>query len=155
LLGRRIDSGSSSRSTRFFILRNVQLHVDQLEAPGLDVKAYAETMAEALAIMHWRAGVDANDVEFVLAPPRLSFSTSTSPTPSFHSDFLGQHTMWILDFDRVKTITIYKAGVEQACAAFYKNDRFCPRPSGREAADVMLWAVFKECFLEASNRFLG
>ncbi|KAF2027463.1 hypothetical protein EK21DRAFT_91505 [Setomelanomma holmii] len=27
-------------------------------------------MAEALALMHWGAQVDANDVEFVLAPPR-------------------------------------------------------------------------------------
>lgn len=153
LLGRRRNSSSANsiRPTRFFSLRNVQLHVDQMEALGLDVKAYAETMAETLAVIHWGAQVDANDVEFVLAPPR-----SSSPSSNvFHSDFLGDHTMWILDFDCVRTMTMDEAGVEQACAAFYKNDRFYPRPSGREAADEMLWEVFKKRFLEASNGILG
>lgn len=31
---------------------------------------YAITLADALAFLYWAAKVDANDVEFVLAPPR-------------------------------------------------------------------------------------
>jgi hypothetical protein len=53
---------SKSRFQRFS-LRNVPLHIDQMETVGLDAKAYAETMAEALALMHWDARFDANDVE--------------------------------------------------------------------------------------------
>lgn len=37
---------------------------------GLDLHRYARAMAEALAYMHWCVGIDANDVEFVLAPDR-------------------------------------------------------------------------------------
>jgi hypothetical protein len=40
-----------------------------MEVLDLDVKLYAETTAEALALIHWGAQIDAIDVEFVLAPP--------------------------------------------------------------------------------------
>ncbi|KAF3001882.1 hypothetical protein E8E13_005618 [Curvularia kusanoi] len=58
----RQDGPSTSRFQRFS-LRNVPLHVDQMEVLGLDTHAYAETMADALALMHWGARIDANDVE--------------------------------------------------------------------------------------------
>jgi hypothetical protein len=109
------------------------MHVDQMEDLGLDVRAYPGTMAEALALMHWDAGVDAGDVEYVLAPPRSSSSSST-----FQSSFLGEHTMWILDFDCVRRITMDGAGVERACKAFWGNDPFYPRPGGAEDADEVL-----------------
>ncbi|KAF9733535.1 hypothetical protein PMIN01_07878 [Paraphaeosphaeria minitans] len=52
-------------------------------------------MAEAFAMMHWGARIDANDVEFVLAPLRAAASA-----PSFfQSDYLGPHSLWILDSD--------------------------------------------------------
>jgi hypothetical protein len=64
----RQEAATSSRFRRFS-LRNVPLHLNQMEALGLDVNSYAETMADALALMHWGARIDASDVEFVLAPP--------------------------------------------------------------------------------------
>jgi hypothetical protein len=118
-----------------------------MEGLGLDVKSYAETMAEALALMHWGAKIDANDVEFVLAPPRVAPSV-------FQSDYLGAHSMWTLDFDCCRPIEVDEAGVEQACVAFYKNDPFYPRPGTGEAADEELWTVFKRRFLESSQRIL-
>jgi hypothetical protein len=48
-----------------------------------------------------------------------------------------------------------EAGVEQACAAFFKNDPFYPRPGTGEAADEELWMVFKQRFRESSRRNLG
>jgi hypothetical protein len=57
-LGRRRRHGQNGKSkSRFqrFSLRNVPLHIDQMEALDLDVKLYAETMAEALALMYWGA----------------------------------------------------------------------------------------------------
>jgi hypothetical protein len=145
----RQEGASKSRFQRFS-LRNVPLHIDQMEGLGLDVKSYAETMAEALALMHWGAKIDANDVEFVLAPPRVG-----APSSTFHSDYLGAHSMWILDFDCCRPIQVDEAGVEQACVAFYKNDPFYPRPGTGEAADEELWTVFKRMFLESSQRILG
>jgi hypothetical protein len=89
-LGRRRryrQEGESTSHFQRFILRNVPLHVDQMEVLGLDVKAYTETMAEALALMHWGARIDANDVEYVLAPPRVKYPRSST----FQSDYLGVH----------------------------------------------------------------
>jgi hypothetical protein len=152
-LGRRRrhaqDGKSKSRFQRFS-LRNVPLHVDQMEVLDLDVKSYAKTMAEALALMHWGAGIDANDVEFVLAPPRVKYAQSCT----FQSDYLGPHCMWILDFDCCRPMEMDEAGVEQACAAFWKNDPFYPRPGTGEVADEELWKVFKKKFLESSRRIM-
>jgi hypothetical protein len=141
---------SKSRFQRFS-LRNVPLHIDQIETLGLDAKAYAETMAEALALMHWGARIDANDVEFVLAPPRAKHSQSFT----FQSNYLGPHCMWILDFDCCQPMEMDETGVEQACAAFFKDDPFYPRPGTGEAADRALWEVFKQNFLTSSWKILG
>jgi hypothetical protein len=122
-----------------------------MEVLDLEVKLYAETMAEALALMHWGARIDANDVEFVLAPPRVDHALSST----FQSDYLGVHCMWILDFDCCRPIQMDEAGVEQACAAFFKNDPFYPRPGTGGTADEELWMVFKRRFLESSRRILG
>lgn len=137
---RHRQEGVSQSLFQRFSLRNVPLYVDQMEVLGLDVKAYAGAMAEALALMHWGARIDANDVEFVLAPPRANH------TPTFESDYLTVHCMWILDFDCCRPIWVDETGVEQACAAFYKNDPFYPRPGTGEAADEELWVLFKQRF---------
>jgi hypothetical protein len=100
-------------------------------------------------LMYWGAGVDLDDVEFVLAPPRSMSS------PTFLSEYLGEHVMWILDFDRVKHMSMDGDGLEQACAAFFRNDPYYPRPGGTEAADDELWEAFKARFLETSLRVLG
>ena len=46
-------------------------------------------------------------------------------------------------------------GVEQAVAAFYRNDPFYPRPGREDARDQELWTVFKTQFLKASEAILG
>lgn len=149
-LGRRRGNRLTSTS-RFqrFSLRNVALHINQMEDLGLDVVAYAMTMADALALMYWGAGVDVDDVEFVLAPPRSMSS------PTFLSESLGEHVMWVLDFDRVKHMSMNENGLEQACAAFFRNDPYYPRPGGAEAADGELWEAFKARFLGTSLEVLG
>ncbi|KAF9700698.1 hypothetical protein EKO04_002061 [Ascochyta lentis] len=147
-LGRRkrLPKPEEQPTSRFhrFTLRNAPLHIDQMESLGLDTTAYAESMADALALLHWGAGLDANDVEFVLAPPRDALSST------FHSDFLGTHTMWILDFDCCRSLAVDEVGMQQACAAFFRNDPYFPRPGSGGAADEALWGVFKRRFLVAS-----
>ncbi|KAI1379847.1 zinc finger protein-domain-containing protein [Hypoxylon crocopeplum] len=141
-LGRRKWGQHESR-LRVFSLRNYPLHINQIGELGLDPFAYSKVMAQALAFMHWLAKVDANDVEFVLAP--------AEDAPQFRSQALGNHNMWILDFDCCRRISMDRSGTEQAAKAFLKNDPFYPHPSrGEEEEDRMLWQHFKAAFLEAS-----
>ncbi|KAK0655238.1 hypothetical protein B0T16DRAFT_450958 [Cercophora newfieldiana] len=62
-LGRKTGPISSSRG---FSLRNIPLYLDGMLKLELDVKGLATAMGEAFAIMHWGAGVNGDDVEFVL-----------------------------------------------------------------------------------------
>ncbi|MCJ1399771.1 hypothetical protein MMC11_002974 [Xylographa trunciseda] len=68
-LGRRRQP--RGRPQQFFSLRNFSLHLDMVDDLGLDVEAYAAAMAAGLAVCHWRARVDANDVEFVLGSKQV------------------------------------------------------------------------------------
>ncbi|KAL9618436.1 MAG: hypothetical protein Q9160_006877 [Pyrenula sp. 1 TL-2023] len=146
------------RESRFkcFSLRNYPLHVDQMEDLELDTSLYARVMAETLAELYWRAHVDANDIEFVLAPPREDDHTIRSDrilaaaTP-IESQVLGDHVVWILDFDCCKEMPFDETGVEQAAKAFRRNDPFYPRPGRRNINDQRLWSEFKDHFLKASN----
>ncbi|KAM0284412.1 hypothetical protein ACHAQH_001988 [Verticillium albo-atrum] len=94
-LGRRRLQRKAASRFAAFSLRNYPLHADQMEDLGLDLPGYAAAMAQALAFMHWEARVDANDVEFVLAPAR---NTGEPPTfvpegRPFSQGFLGDHAL--------------------------------------------------------------
>ena len=157
-LGRRRRLEKQSRY-KSFSLRNYPLHIDQIEELKLDGKLYARIMAETLAYLYWEANVDANDVEFVLAPPRKDHVNQLD-VPSHHNstikgEKLGDHIVWILDFDCCRTMTLDAKGVEQAVTAFYRNDPYYPRPRRDNSADQALWKEFKQRFLEASAAILG
>lgn len=147
---------------RAFSLRNFPLHLDQMEQLGLDPSEYAVTMADALAFMHWIARVDGNDVEFVLARPRSPpnvccpyHQKSSQDAHPHNTGILGPHTMWILDFDLCRDLTLDESGIEQACNAFWGNDPWYPRPGRLATADQKLWETFEHRFLESSARALG
>ncbi|KAL9024005.1 MAG: hypothetical protein Q9196_006829 [Gyalolechia fulgens] len=106
-------------------------------------------MAETLAQLYWNAHVDANDIEFVLAPSREA-RAGVPPTASMQSPVIGEHSIWILDFDCCKDMALSQSGVEQAVTAFYRNDPYYPRPGRENTMDQILWEAFKTQFLEAS-----
>jgi hypothetical protein len=151
---RRFRPESATRRKQFFSLRNYPLHLDQMEEMGgVDTLAYAGIMAETLAMMHWGAQTDANDVEFVLASPPVSTSTPPAEaldSTTFSSETLGEHAMWVLDFDCANIISMDEAGVDQAVAAFWRNDPYYPRPGGSNEHEKLLWKTFRTRFLEAS-----
>jgi hypothetical protein len=121
-----------------------------MEELGLECATYANIMAETLAFINWAAHIDAIDIKFVLAPPHAS--------GSFHvinSALLGDHSLWILDLDCCRDMTMDEAGVEQAWRAFYRNDPFYTRPGRDNEADQKLWVVLREIFLDASKVMLG
>ena len=146
---RRLEKQSKYKS---FSLRNYPLHIDQIEKLELDGKLYARIMAETLADLYWRAKVDANDIEFVLAPPR---DGCMAPSSSLGSGILGEHIVWILDFDCCRQMAMNEKGVEQAVTAFYKNDPYYPRPGRDNGTDQALWKEFKHHFLGKSEAILG
>ncbi|MCJ1389130.1 hypothetical protein MMC18_001984 [Xylographa bjoerkii] len=108
-------------------LRNYNLCLDQMEQVGLDTIAFATTMARALALMHWEAHIDADDVEFVLGSSPTMNSTTAGTSISWEElDMLDKPrstlpptkvlifrsrvvTMWLLDFNRCKKLFV-KAG---------------------------------------------
>ncbi|KNG90658.1 hypothetical protein ANOM_001335 [Aspergillus nomiae NRRL 13137] len=126
-----------------FSLQNYPLHLDQmveLGIPSNHVECYAAMMGEALATLHWLGEIDGNDVEFVLAPPPKRDDGSTIVM----RNVLGQHTMWMLDFDLCCSISMDLEGVKQVVNAFCKNDPFYPRPHTDQ------WAAFRQQYLQTS-----
>ncbi len=118
-------------------------------------------MAETLADLYWKAHVDANDVEFVLAPPRTGPGHPANHKPDrahpsmIKSHILGDLAVWLLDFDCCRDMSMDEAGVEQAAAAFCRNDPYYPRPKPDDPEIQELWENFKERFLKASEAVLG
>ncbi len=153
-LGRRRHGAERPKRFEAFSLKNFPLHLDQMEQLNLNVRSYAEIMAEALAIMHWYGEIDVNDVEFVLAPPRNPVHVQT-PSDESATSFLGEHTMWMLDFDCCRPMSMDDQGIKQAVTAFFRNDPFFPRPCAEGSRDRELWEVFRSRYLQISSNILG
>ena len=156
--------------SKFFTLRNFCLYLDQMEELELDIIHIAHLMAEALALMHWRALIDANDVEFILgsAPERVAIPAvlarpltsqeirdrpkHSSTWDSHIESFKGRIThLWLIDFNRCDKLTPDNAGVEKAVRAFFCNDPYYPRPHAILAKDQRLWASFRDRYLATSR----
>ncbi|KAI4247267.1 MAG: hypothetical protein L6R40_001610 [Gallowayella cf. fulva] len=73
-LGRREDRSPS----RQFRLRNFDLTISEMEHLRLDTERYSTILARALAILHWKAGLDANDVEYVLGSSPMIMTAPTA-----------------------------------------------------------------------------
>lgn len=170
-LGKRRANGLS----RFFQLRNFSLHLNQMEELELDVFEFATEIAKALAIVHWAAHVDANDVEFVLgsAPDKtshpaqnvfveptfaqaLKLAPNTSTWGTHVDNFTRRTThIWLLDFNRCKMFPLNERGLKQLTRAFFDNDPYYPLPSESSEKDQKLWEVFRREYLKQANRHVG
>lgn len=142
---RRLNNSCRNRPSRFsaFSLRNFPLHLDQMEQLGLPIEIYPESMAETLAMTHWCEEIDANDVEFVLAPPRCESLSSSQ----LSSRVLGEHVLWLLDFDCCRSMSMDQNGIDQAVTAFLRNDPFYLRPGTHQR----LWEMFRDRYLQVSS----
>jgi hypothetical protein len=148
-LGKRRNP--DQRPKRFFKMGNFPLHLDQMEELNIPPQGYAIVMAEVLAFLYWSAKVDAGDIEFVLALPR---DREGANGHIFTSEFLGDHALWILDFDLCRHIEMDQKGVKEAAKCFWQ-DPYYPKPCPNEdSPDYGLWRVFLDRFLEASDEIL-
>lgn len=158
-LGRRNDSRKmEARNVR---LRNFPLHVDEMERLGLDTRFFARTMAKSLAFLHWKIGVDANDVEFVLGSraeitgnptdEELLTVDKDAAAELFLTDFKHRTiSMWLLDFNQCKHFEHNAAGVSKLIEGLWFNDPYYPRPSATNKADKDLWNAFQAHYLDIS-----
>lgn len=164
-LGRRNDDTPPVAADKFH-LRNFPLHINEMERLDLNVSYYAELMAQALAVIHWRAGLDANDIEFVFGS---SPSVSERPTAQdlaglnkdsaaamFKSDFHHRTvSIWVLDFNLCQTFTEDAAGLKKLVDGFFSNDPYYPRPTSAVPRDKQLWKVFSTHYVKVSGELVS
>lgn len=123
--------------------------MEELDITTGEIHHYARIMTETLAVMHWVSNINGNDFEFVLAPS--TERTTRLSDFAVEAGLFGRHSMWVLDFDLCRNMTIDLDGVRQAVAAFWRNDDYYPRP-GR---GLSLWIAFREHYLESSAACLA
>ncbi|THV87308.1 hypothetical protein D6D27_07468 [Aureobasidium pullulans] len=161
-LGRREET-SKNENVR---LRNFPLHVNEMENLKLDTEMFAKSLARALSVLHWAAGVDANDVEFVLGS---SPATNTTGEPTleemevcdidelgklYHYDYEHRSiSVWLIDFNQCRGFEKNKDGLKQLVDGFFWNDPYYPRPGTSNKKDEKLWDIFADAYLEASEEF--
>lgn len=163
----------SKARSRVFTLRNMNLHLDQLEDLDMDAFDYAEQMADALAVIHWDAHLDGRDIEFVLGSGAAAFgqpkveskeclsgqqipvSAVWRKGPSHSHSQKRIVRIWVLDFDQCRHMTVDDDGVKDAVEAFYLNEPYYPRPGCTNRQDQVLWIVFCNRYLSKSYEILG
>ena len=134
-----------------------------METLDLDTRTFAKTMAFALAIMHWSAGIDGNDIEFVIGSkthvpryPTVADFVSGDKNDKVHAkydyDFRKQvNHIWLLDFNECnqkKESDTVDDWIAIIVKAFYGNDPYYPTPVSTDPRDQELWKVFEEVYLE-------
>ncbi|KAJ0337720.1 hypothetical protein COL922a_006416 [Colletotrichum nupharicola] len=163
-LGRRRPSSLHTQGT--FSLRNFELTLDKMEQLGLGAMQFVAPIAEALAVVHWKAGSDGRDIEFVLGGPperRISAEGFRALDSNVHTQrvttwrkagtvdevaSLQQSTacVWLLDFNQCSGIKADAQGVQMAAAAYWDNDPYYPRltkDGDNDSTEGKIWREFK------------
>ena len=144
-----------------FTLRNFELDLTRAKDLGLDLARHAASMGVSLAIMHWEARTDADDVEFVLATAptdmKLDYGTIESLPPLTSTRVLSNTRrravhLWLLDFNNCSDMPPTMAGVMKAADSYWRNDPYFPRPVPDTNVDWPLWNTFRNAYLEQSSR---
>jgi len=141
-------------------LRNFPLHLDEAKMLELDVDVFAEEMAMGLATLHWKAGIDAQDTEFVIGTSTSkTFALvypnhrSAPPPTSTVDDFTRREVqLWMLDYDKSSIFDLESKSlsfdiVEKYLVAVTGNDPYFPHP----CLDIDLWRRFRDTYLKASD----
>jgi hypothetical protein len=159
------------RRRRYFSLRNFPMHINQMLEIGANVQEFAVSIAGALAALHWKACVDARDVEFVLgSSPTLTRSiidisatplenitpeTYVGPSELDVNDWHRREVrLWLLDFNLCSQIPMDEAGVAMAAEAWRLNDPYFPRPFQDSPVCRELWNVFVSRYIDVADLIL-
>ncbi|KAK0729099.1 hypothetical protein B0T21DRAFT_394443 [Apiosordaria backusii] len=139
-------------------LRNLPLYLEGLREMGVDVVALAEKMGRAFAVMHWGAGVDGDDVEFVLGTEVKAGADKDKDECGFQERVVG---LWLLDFGQCKQVSFGEGG-EEAVKEVYQEFRgamvmgdnrdFIPSCVDKESKEV--WVGFRRGYTAAGKAVL-
>jgi hypothetical protein len=164
-LGKR-QAQFNPKTGKMFTLRNFNLTLNHIECIKADPRHWADQMGRSLAILHWEAGVDAHDVEFVLGsspsqegqyatykevsklPPR----SQTQIRPNFKRRMID---LWVLDFNNCRLLNDTEDEIDHMVWAFYWNDPYFPLPEAELSEDRALWDVFRKSYLNKSAKILA
>ncbi|KAH0374083.1 hypothetical protein KCU65_g28, partial [Aureobasidium melanogenum] len=111
-------------------------------ARNMPEQAYKQQLSgtPSLALMHWKVGLDANDVEFVLGD-----SVRGGKDRDDHAV-----SVWLLDFNQCRRFNHDQAGLKQLVDGFWWNDPYYPRPGASHPQDKVWWNTFLSKYLDAS-----
>jgi Zinc finger protein. len=151
----------ASRQRQVFSVRNLVVHIDEMNKLTLDVSGIVRSLADALAFLLWEARVDGNGVEFVLAPRRSveyhnsNYHSSRPLAAPYQKNMIEDYTLWMFNFNMCEKLSMDKKGVKHAVACLLRNDPYFPRPGKQHAEDRLLWCMFRDQFLGESERLLS
>ncbi|KAF7562978.1 hypothetical protein G7046_g1153 [Stylonectria norvegica] len=146
--------GKKAVSTQTFSLRNLPLYSDSMLHYHVNVEQLARSMGKAFALMHWGAGVNGDDVEFV-------FGTSLAPghgDGNEDEDEGLQHRavgLYLLDFGQCESVDLFQ-DPEVVYQAFKgamitgDNQLFIPHYRVNPAT----YTAFKMAYIHASQNIL-
>ncbi|KAJ5192549.1 Protein of unknown function DUF3669 zinc finger protein [Penicillium cf. viridicatum] len=157
-LGRRLTSKGKT-SLESFKLQNFPLHVNEMEDLQLVTSSFAQVMAQTLAILHWKAGVDGNDIEFILGSAPLSTQMRADEIDEDNEWSLGERfdfcrrsiSLWLIDFNQCAKFEDTDAGLKKTVDAFIWNNPYYPSPSSTMEEDKKLWRDFSQRYLDVSR----
>ncbi|CAK7275112.1 hypothetical protein SEPCBS57363_006511 [Sporothrix epigloea] len=136
-----------------FTLRNFPLCWKPMERVGLDVDTLVAEVGKAYALMHWGAGVNGDDVEFVLGSYIIPSEAGAASTPDSQHRAIG---LFLLDFGQCSFIdlaedfhVVYQ--VFRGAMVTGDNQNFIPNLRKTPA----LFAIFKNAYINAGQKILS
>ncbi|KAH7112749.1 hypothetical protein B0J13DRAFT_575207, partial [Dactylonectria estremocensis] len=112
-------------------------YVDLLNSEHVNVKALSSTMGATLAIFHWRCGIDAAGVEFMLG-----------------RDKRGNLQLWLMDFGECRAFTSAPRDImTQLVDAVVHNEPYWPKYTKLYGLRD-IWATFRTTYLQISGYIL-
>lgn len=84
-------------------LRNFPFYLGFMEEIGIDSLALANEMGKAYAILHWGAGINGDDVEFVLGTSAIEAKREEQGPPRFQYRAVG---LYLLDFGQCEAVDL-------------------------------------------------
>jgi hypothetical protein len=167
-LGRRGSIKHQDRSG--LSLRDFKLNLDQMFRADLPAPEYAAAVGEALAVMHWSAGLDGDGVKFVLGnetDPDARDNRSGEASGSTAGEGVKGTSrlndiprLWIFGFDscsRFESIAMPDEPeklLAYLCDAFRRNNAYYPHPRPVDARGRAVWHMFRDAYLDRSGRCL-
>lgn len=133
-----MDSIEGRTGVMSFSLRDFELHLNQMVDLRMNSQKLAQVMGYALAVIHFGARLDARGVEFVLGRP----PDDARPR--------SEVCLWVIDFDKVRSVDHSPEGVAKCVAACLESPPFYPKPRCKSLTKEQsaAWAFFAESYLE-------